>query len=171
MDEGRVIRDTIHIERDGGELQVEGIMVPFVIADLPQTAKEGSAEDRSRGCGKREKPPHLLQLPEEFHGPCAFQQRPVEESNPAAVHGQRVVSVAVLCRGKHRESRTALRAEPRAQRHPLARGTHAQHRALARSLAAPAEMSPEEDVWLGRDPSPGSALEHTRFTPRRDNPF
>lgn len=34
MDEGRVIGDTIHIERDSGELQVEGIMVPFIVTDL-----------------------------------------------------------------------------------------------------------------------------------------
>lgn len=34
MDEGRVIGDTIHVERDSGELQVEGIMVPFIVTDL-----------------------------------------------------------------------------------------------------------------------------------------
>ena len=34
MDEGRVIRDTIHVECDSWKLKVEGIMVPFIITDL-----------------------------------------------------------------------------------------------------------------------------------------
>lgn len=49
MDEGRVVRDTIHIERDSGELQVEGVMVPFVIADLEQTAKERISKGQEKG--------------------------------------------------------------------------------------------------------------------------
>lgn len=102
MDEGRVIRDAIHVERDSGELQVEGIMVPFIITDLRQTAEEGiSRGQKEKGHGEEAKLlPHLLKLPEEFHRPCTFQQRPVEESNPAAVHSQGVMRVAILCQGQ-----------------------------------------------------------------------
>lgn len=38
VDQGRVIGDAIHIQRDRGELQVEGVVVPLIIADLQQTA-------------------------------------------------------------------------------------------------------------------------------------
>lgn len=49
MDEGRVIRDAIHIECDSRELKIEGIMVPFIITDLWHTAEEGISK------GKEEK--------------------------------------------------------------------------------------------------------------------
>lgn len=58
VDEGRVVRDAIHVERDSGELQVEGVMVPFVVADLGQTAEEGIGKGgRRRDAGKRQRLP------------------------------------------------------------------------------------------------------------------
>lgn len=99
VDQGRVVRDAIHVKRDRGELQVEGVMVPLIITDLRQTAEHGISKGgrRRRDTGRRKTLPHLLKLPEEFHRPCAFQQWPVEERNPAAMHSQRVVRVAILC--------------------------------------------------------------------------
>jgi len=147
VDEGRVVRDAIHVERDSGELQVEGIVVPLVIADLRQTAQGGSAKGRRRrDTGKRQMLPHLLQLPEEFHRPCTFQQRPVEESNPAAVHGQRVMRVAILCQGQAQGVTRPLRLGAASHQRPEAHGSlHNWH------AAPPAHSglgcSQESDTW------------------------
>lgn len=39
MDEGRVKRDAISIERDCGKLEVQSIVVPFIITDLGEQGK------------------------------------------------------------------------------------------------------------------------------------
>lgn len=47
VDQGRVVRDAIHVKRDRRELQVEGVMVPLIITDLRQStgsAKEAEGE-------------------------------------------------------------------------------------------------------------------------------
>lgn len=76
--------------------------------------------------------PHLLKLPEEFHRPRTFQQWPVEESNPAAVHSQRVMRVAILCQGQapgvSYVSHLGAVSLARARKHMLA-GWHDRHAA------------------------------------------
>lgn len=141
VDEGRVIRDAIHVERDSRELQVEGIMVPFIITDLQQTAEEGISK------GQKEK----------GHGEEANTSSPAQASRGIS---QALHFPAMASRGKQSGSRAQpesnvsshplpgtstgsyvphLRALSlaRAQKHTLACMTGAQHHVLTAGLTAP----------------------------------
>lgn len=57
VDQGRVVGDTIHVQRHRGELQVEGVMVPLIIAHLRQTAGHGiSKGQEEKGHGEDANP-------------------------------------------------------------------------------------------------------------------
>lgn len=57
VDQGRVVRDSIHVQCDRGELQVEGIMVPLIIADLQHTAEHAIRKgQKEKGRGEEANP-------------------------------------------------------------------------------------------------------------------
>ena len=141
VDEGRVIRDAIHIECDSGELQVEGIMVPFIITDLRQTAEEGISK------GQKEK----------GHVEEAEASSPAQASRGTS---QALHFPAMASRGKqsgsHAQPESNASSHPlpgtstrsyvshlravllaRAQKHTLACTTGTQHCVLTAGLTAP----------------------------------
>lgn len=159
MDEGRVIRDTIHVERDSGEFQVKGIMVPFIIADLHQTAEEEMSE--------RQK--------EKGHGEDANASSPAQASREIS---QALHFPAMASRGK--QSGSHAQPESNESSHPLPGTSTRSYVSCLRAVSLaraqkhtpacttgtlhwllPEKVTPEEAVF----PCPDPAQEHKRFPP------
>lgn len=141
MDEGRVVRDPIHVERDSGELQVEGIMVPLIIADLRQTAEEGiSNGQKEKGHGEEAKTSSPAQasrgISQALHFPAMASRGKQSGSREQPESNGSSHPLPGTSRGSYISHRRAVTLAI-AQKHTLACTTGAQHHVLTLGLTAP----------------------------------
>lgn len=166
VDQGRVVGDAIHVQRHCGELQVEGIVVPLVIADLRQTAEHGFGKgQKEKGHGEDANPSSPAQASRGISQALRFPAT-ASRGKKSGSHAQPESSVSshplpgastgIMCHSP--SSPTSQNQKPTL---PCMTGT--QHRVLKGALQG--KGTPKEAVFLSRNPCPSPALEHQRFAP------